>query len=301
MIVVFGSINLDLVICVPRLPRSGETVSGPDHQAFPGGKGANQALAARRAGADVAIVGAVGRDAFADLALENLRGAGVRLDQVRRIDRATGLAMIGVDPAGENQIMVAAGANAQVRSSWLEGMLATGDTLLVQGEISTAEIRGAMARARQVGARTVFNPAPVPAEDLGDLLGHTDVLVVNEAEAEEIARRLEAPADREGFAAHFGSGTRVAVVTLGSAGIVAYRAGERFRMHAPEADILDTTGAGDAFCGALAAGLDRGARLEDALRCAVAAGTLACTATGAQSSVPGDGEIAQFALRVVRE
>jgi len=294
MITVLGSINLDLVVSVPRLPGAGETVIGPDHQAFPGGKGGNQALAACRAGADVAMVGAVGMDAFGAMALDNLEKAGVDLDRVRKSDRVTGLAMIGVDQNGENQILVASGANAEVRAAWIAGQLGPGDILLLQGEIPPGEIGAAMTEARPRGARTIFNPAPVPVDHIDQLIKTTDVLIVNRTEAGEIAHRLGISAQPDDFAEHLASDSRIVVVTLGGDGILARQADQVFRMMPPEMAVLDTTGAGDAFCGALAAGFDRGLPVEMALRQAVAAGSLACQATGAQSSAPELSAITDF-------
>jgi ribokinase len=299
MITVFGSINLDLVVFVPRLPAAGETVSGRDHQTFSGGKGANQALAARRAGANVRMIGAVGRDSFADPALENLSAAGVDLTGVRVLDGSTGLALIGIDAAGENQIIVASGTNARVEASWLDGMLAAGDTLVMQGEVPVSELAGAAARAGRAGASVFWNPAPVPAGDIGACLEASATLVVNQSEAAIIAAGLGIPADPEDFAAKLASDRRAIVVTLGAGGVLARTGGTRHRFQAPEVDAVDTTGAGDAFCGALAAALDRKAGFERALKEGVAAGALACAATGAQSSAPRKEDIDRLADRIV--
>ncbi|MBO6754886.1 MAG: ribokinase [Roseibium sp.] len=298
MITVFGSINLDLVVSVPRLPGPGETVSGPDHQSFAGGKGANQALSARRAGADVAMVGAVGNDAFADLALANLRLSGVDLSGVRALDGATGLALIGVEDSGENQIIVASGANARVDAEWLDGRLTPGAWLLVQGEVRVDQIETAMTAARRAGTKVFFNPAPVPGSSLKALLDLTDVLVVNEGEARDVAEALDLPADPEAFAAAFAAKDRIAVVTLGGAGAVACSRERTIRCRPPAIDVVDTTGAGDAFCGALAAALDAGLNLDLGVRRAVAAGALACQVTGAQSSAPDAKAISDMAGNV---
>ncbi|GAB4514327.1 MAG: ribokinase [Roseibium sp.] len=299
MITVFGSINLDLVVAVPRLPTAGETVSGRDHQTFSGGKGANQALAARRAGAEVRMIGAVGRDSFSGPALENLRAAGVDLTGVRDLDGATGIALIGIDPAGENQIIVASGTNARVEAVWLDGVLAAGDTLVMQGEVPFVELAGAAGRARRAGASVFWNPAPVPRDDISDCLEATATLVVNETEAAAIAAGLGMAADPEGFAERLATAGRAVVVTLGAGGVLAQSGSARYRFHAPQVDAVDTTGAGDAFCGALAAALDRRVGFERALKEGVAAGALACTVTGAQSSAPGKEDIDRFAGSIV--
>ncbi|ADZ72099.1 ribokinase [Polymorphum gilvum] len=295
MIVVFGSVNLDLVVAVPRLPAAGETVVGPDHQSFPGGKGANQALAACRAGAEVALVGAVGTDAFAAPALAGLKAVGVDLSAVRVLDGATGLAMIGVDAAGENLILVASGVNARVDAAWLDGRLGPVSTLLMQVELPLPALQAATARARAAGSRIVLNAAPVAGPGVGDLAAAADVVVVNESETADLGAVLGLPTDPEGFARTLAAAGRAAVVTLGAGGVLAHDGSRPWRLRPPPTAVVDTTGAGDAFCGALAAALDRGAGLGRALAEGVAAGSLACMATGAQSSAPDAARIAALA------
>lgn len=286
MITVFGSINLDLVVAVPRLAGGGETVSGPDHQSFAGGKGANQALAARRAGAEVVMIGAVGTDAFADHALANLKMAGVDLEGVCAIDGATGLALIGVDHSGENQIIVASGANARVNADWLGASFLASTMLMLQGEIPFEEVRHAMKRARQDSVSVFFNPAPVPSGFTRADLDLVDTLVVNETEALEVASALGLSGDIDAFIDHLATPSRRVVVTLGANGVRAGLGERRINLAGPRIEAVDTTGAGDAFCGALAAALDQGIPFDGALRHAVAAGALACTRTGAQQSSP---------------
>ncbi|WP_299475202.1 ribokinase [uncultured Roseibium sp.] len=298
MITVFGSINLDLVVVVQRLPTAGETVRGPDHQTFPGGKGANQALAAKRAGANVAMVGAIGQDAFGTIAVSNMQDAGVDLAGVRKLPGATGLALIGIDAAGENQIIVASGANARVEAQWVEPVLAAGGTLLLQGEVPFAQMRPAIGRAKAKGAKVIWNPAPVPEDEFLPCLNAIDTLIVNESEAAEIAGRAGLSTDLDMFIGHFATSSRSVVVTLGSKGVLAGQGGNRYCFGAPAVSAVDTTGAGDAFCGALAASLDNGKPFERALKEGVAAGALACTATGAQSSAPEQDEIARLADQI---
>ncbi|WP_150525211.1 ribokinase [Roseibium sediminis] len=298
MITVFGSINLDLVVVVPRLPGPGETVNGPDHQSFAGGKGANQALAARLAGAEVSMIGAVGSDAFADLALANLLATGVELSHVRRLDGATGLALIGVDAGGENQIIVASGANARVDANWLAGALAVDGMLVLQGEVPAQQALAAMKSAKAAGASVFYNPAPVPRSSIPELIEQVDVLVVNETEAQHIGSALGVAGEPEDFAEAVASDHNLVVVTLGADGVVARKGKDRFRFRPPAVEVVDTTGAGDAFCGALAAALHSGLELEVALKQGVAAGSLACTRTGAQSSAPTSAQIAEMAEKV---
>lgn len=299
MITVFGSINLDLVVAVPRLPTAGETVSGRDHQTFPGGKGANQALAAQRAGAQVRMVGAVGQDSFAELALENLRASGVDLSGIRSLAGSTGLAFIGIDPSGENQIIVASGTNARVDAGWLEGGFSSSDMLLIQGEVPFAQAARASLLAREAGAPVFWNPAPVPEGDLRTCFEMASIVVVNTSEAVAIADRLGIPGDPESFTERLATAERSIVVTLGADGVLARTEKTRYRYKSPQITAVDTTGAGDAFCGAVASALDRNVAFDRALKEGIAAGALACTVTGAQSSAPHQKDIAHLADQIV--
>jgi len=298
MITVFGSINLDLVVALPRLPTAGETVSGRDHQTFPGGKGANQALVAQRAGATVRMVGAVGEDSFAGLALENLRDSGVDLSGVRTMSGSTGLAFIGVDPSGENQIIVASGTNQRVEAHWLEGSFAPGDTLMVQGEVPFPQVARAALIARDAGASVLWNPAPVPEGDIRPCFEAARFVVVNTSEAATIANRLGIAGDPESFAERLATPVRSVIVTLGADGVLARTDKARYRFRSPEISAVDSTGAGDAFCGAFAAALDLEVPFERALKEGAAAGALACTVTGAQSSAPLRQDIVRLADQI---
>jgi ribokinase len=293
MITVFGSINVDLVTRVHKLPAPGETVPGSNYQLIPGGKGANQALAARRAGANVAMVGAVGSDAFADVALSELTAANVDLSVVARREGPTGVALITVDEHGENVIVLAPGANASVTADTLpRAALAPGGTLLLQMEIPQTETLAAARMAREAGARVILSLAPyiaLPAEDFAAC----DILVVNEHEAADLARHLQ-------VAAHGADATasalarrlaRIVIATLGPDGAIAATGNELIRVPALPVDALDTTGAGDTFCGVLAAQLDEGADMRTAMRFAAVAGSLACARHGAQPSFPTRAQI----------
>src|SRR5439155_9834289 len=290
MILVFGSINIDLLVPVPDLPSPGETVLGGDYRLSPGGKGANQALAACRAGAAAVMAGAVGDDSFAGAALELLKQEGVDLGLVRRVERPTGCAAIMVGGAGENLIAVAPGANAEaVASAVPDEVLGPGTIVFCQMEVPAAETSALIYRAAARGARTVLNLAPALAIGPGSL-GDLDLLVANEMEAitlggdpGHIAQRL-----RQGF-----------VVTRGAAGSTAFLAGgERIDIPALAVDAVDTTGAGDTFVGVLAAGLDQGMTLEVALRRASAAAGLACLAHGAQTAMPDRAAIEEAVARL---
>lgn len=279
MILVFGSINVDLVVPVPRLPAPGETVLGDDYALLPGGKGANQALAARRAGSEVMLAGAVGRDSFAGIALDLLRRDGVDTCLVRTVDQATGCAAITISCAGENMIAVAPGANAEVRSDQVpDALLDVNTILLAQMEVPFGETAALIRRVRAGGGCCLLNLAPALPIDLG-VLSEVDILVANQHEAAtigadplQLARRL-----RRGF-----------VMTRGAAGATAYLPDDgRLEVPALSVQPVDTTGAGDTFVGVLAAALDAGSSFELALQRASAAAGLACLARGAQSAMPG--------------
>jgi len=299
MIVVFGSVNLDLVARVARLPHPGETHTGVSFAALPGGKGGNQALAARRAGAAVMLAGAVGTDVFATMALAELFAAGVGLECVRRVEVPTGIALIHVDAQGENCITVIPGANARALATAIRDVhLGPGTTLLMQLEVPLGAVGEAATRASRSGARVVLNAAP--AQELpAALLSSVDVLIVNEHEAAALARGLRMPTAPESFAdtvrRQHGCST---IVTLGARGALAATDRQRLHATAPAVEVVDTTGAGDAFTGALAAALDRGAAWPRALAEGVAAGSLACQSNGAQSALPAAGAIGELSVTI---
>lgn len=288
MVVVFGSINLDLVTRVPRLPMPGETLIGSGFATYPGGKGANQALAAARAGAIVRMFGAVGRDAAAESALALLRAANVDVGGVQVVDSPTGCASVLVDDNGENAIVVVPGANERVDVSVIpDGLLAQGNVLLLQHEVPAPANAALIARAERSGVRILLNAAP--ARPLSrDLLAAIDTLVVNQTEAAGLATALGWPTEASAFAAAAAAevdGLAV-VVTLGAAGAVGIVGHDAIRVAAPPVSVIDTTGAGDAFVGAYAAALDAGKDRATSIRMATAAGSLACTAHGAQPASP---------------
>lgn len=288
MIIVFGSLNVDLVTPVERLPGAGETVLGPGYALHPGGKGANQALAARRAGAEVTLVGAVGRDGFAEIALGLLAEDGVDLSHVARVEVPTGAAFIAVDAAGSNQIVVAAGANALARADAVEALKpGEGDLLLLQREVPEGECLRAARAMRAGGGRVILNLAPAGEPDPA-LLALTDILIVNEHEALILARSLGWMETEPEVIAQRIDGERGAacIVTLGAAGAVGWHGGVRRRLEAPRVEAIDTVAAGDSFVGAFAAALQSGFGFSGALQRGLAAGSLACTIAGAQPSVP---------------
>ena len=284
-VLVFGSANADLVFAVPELPTPGVTVLGDGVRSFPGGKGANQAVAAARDGATTLFAGCVGRDAFADVATAALREAGVDLSRLRVVDQPTGCASICVDRAGRNQIAVAPGANSLASASQIEdAALAPSTLVLLQMEVPAAEIAVLVRRAKARGARVVLNLAP-PGELALDTLRALDLLVVNEHEAAVLSARLGCG---DGAAALRGAVGVDVVVTRGEAGAEAATAAGIIAVPAFAITPVDTTGAGDCFCGVLCAGLDRGLTLEAAMRRASAAAAIACTRAGASSPVAAE-------------
>jgi len=294
MIVVFGSINIDLVTPVERLPGAGETVLGPGYSVHPGGKGANQALAARRAGAEVAMIGAVGRDGFGEAALALLASDGVDLSRVARVDEPTGAAFIAIDSDGANQIIVAAGSNAAAAPAALQRMpLGTDDVLLLQCEVPAPANLAAAQTMKAAGGRVILNLAPAEAPSAA-LLDSLDVMILNEHEALVLAQALGWPErEPDAIARRLDAERGIATVaTLGAAGVVAWQGGVRHRLPAPRVTVVDTVAAGDSFAGAFAAALAEGRDVATALRHGVAAGSIACTRAGAQPSIPYRSEIA---------
>jgi ribokinase len=310
---VVGSVNVDLVVTLARLPQAGETVSGGRFAQHDGGKGGNQAVAAARLGAETAFVGAVGDDAFGEQALGGLRGAGVDVGAVEvRPGEATGVALILVEAGGENVIAVAPGANAGVTAALVTkaleaAMLGPGDVVLASHEIPTAALRAALAAGRRAGATTILNPAPADGLDRG-VFGLADIVTPNRTEltilARAEARRTGRPdpggdgPERQARlllgASSEGAGPRLAiVVTLGSAGAIVVPAGggPMVEVAAPRVVAVDATGAGDAFAGAMAAAVAEGRDLVTAVRRAVVAGSLATTTVGARDGMPSAKEL----------
>lgn len=295
MITVFGSINSDLVVSVERLPGPGETVKGPDYQVFPGGKGANQALAARRAGAQVNFVGAVGRDGFASVALAGLEENGVHLRGLHTLDGPTGVALIAVDARGENQIVVASGVNSRIEATWISALLKPEDVLLVQLEVPLAQTLAAVKRAQDLQAVSILNAAPAQALPRA-ALAPLSILIVNEHESALIAAALGLPAAPAAFASAISDRFETkTVVTLGQAGAILFDGAHLLSCAAPPIRPVDTTGAGDAFAGAFAAAIDGKRPFARALAEGVAAGSLACLQTGAQTSLPDAAAIRRMA------
>ena len=291
MLLVFGSINVDLLFQVETLPRPGETVLCPGYALAAGGKGANQAAAAARAGAAVRMIGHVGDDGFGRFARQAMAAAGVDCAALVSSSRPTGIAVIGVDRRAENQIMVASGANLDTRAEQVaDRELTPGVTVLCQNEVRPQASFALLERAKARGARTILNLAPAGVVS-PQVLSALDVLVVNDIEG-RMAAGCPNDADVAAFARALATGHDLTcIVTLGAAGALAVGPDVAQRIPALPVEPLDTTGAGDAFAGVLAASLDLGHELGTALRRASVAAGLACTRIGAQTSQPTAAQI----------
>ncbi len=285
-VLVAGSANLDFVVTADHVPAPGETVLGREFATFPGGKGANQAVAcARAAGATTRMLVALGADLYAEPIEKSLRGAGVSLDVVRCPDQATGTAFICVSDAAENAITVAPGANNTLRGEHLPALAGTG-YLLMQLETPLPTVQAYAEAARAAGAMVVLNAAP--ARPLPDaLLGLVDILIVNEGELATVAGRDDS------IAANLARiKAPCVIVTLGARGCCARANGALMLQGSFAVDAVDSTGAGDTFCGTLVGAMACGESIAQALRTACAAASLACARLGAQSSIPTRAQVA---------
>lgn len=291
MIVVFGAINIDLGLKLKHFPNAGETVLTPSYQWTPGGKGMNQAIAAARAGAKVAMVGCVGDDGFGTRALNALKRDGVLASGVLVLDDVpTGCATVMVDQSGENRIVVAVGANAHVTPEQVpDDILSPNHLLLMQMELAEDVNWAVLQRAHELGATTMLNLAP--ARNLPrSALAHLDYLIVNRIEAEQIAKKLGLTIEKDALKlAHAlaKNGGFTCVITLSNLGSVAVKGDEGWRVGALPVDgVVDTTGAGDTYCGVLAACIQQKLPLPEAMRRASVAGSLSTQGIGAQTAMP---------------
>lgn len=294
-LVVVGSLNMDLVIRSPRHPRVGETILGGPFQTFPGGKGANQAVAIARLGAPVAMIGRVGQDDFGEALLRSAARDGVNISAITRDpEAATGVALITVDAAGQNTIVVAPGANARVSTADIaacEGLIASAAALVVQLECPIPAVLQAARIARRNGVPILLNPAP--AQPLSDeLLARVDVLIPNQTELFQLAPGQ----DSTQTAARVlrARGVKTVVVTLGEDGVYVLGSDLEEILPAHVVQVVDTVAAGDAFVGAFAVALAEGRTIVEAARWGNAAGALAVTRHGAQPSLPFLEEIQSF-------
>lgn len=297
-VLVFGSLNMDLVIRTHRLPQPGETIAGHSFETVPGGKGANQAVAVARLGVPVKMGGRVGGDEFGKMLIESLQVAGVNCEDVK-VDEAvsSGVAAIAIDDAGENHIIIVPGANGQVDAADVDRLPFLGSkVLLLQLEIPLAIVLAAAQAAQQAGAIVILDPAPAPTQIPPELYAAIDILTPNQVEAEQLtgivvldqasailaARRL-----RE-------QGVATVIVKMGAQGALCATVAEEFWVSPFRVRAIDTVAAGDAFNGGLAAALAEGRSLPEACRWAAAAGALAVTVKGAQSAMPTRAELVRL-------
>ncbi len=300
MIIVFGAINMDMQMRIKDFPRPGETILAPSYEMSPGGKGANQALAAARGGVKTALVGKVGDDAMATRILNSLRRNEVMTSGVATSDYLpTGMAVIEVNAKGENQIIVALGANGDVTADQVpDEVLKPGNVLLLQMEVSLQENINLMERAKKHGVKIILNLAPafrLPQKAL-ELV---DYLVVNELEARMMAEAVGIPAGQDLMMmakALSAKGKLDCIITLGSNGAIAMgENGTGWRVPAMDLkEVVDTTGAGDCFCGTLAAAIHSKFALASAMRRASVAASLSCMKKGAQESYPYSADIEEI-------
>jgi ribokinase len=298
-ILVIGSLNADLVVRTPRFPKPGETIQGGDLATLPGGKGANQAVAAARQGAATAMLGRVGKDEFGDFLLSHLDADHVDTRLVRRDEAATGTAMIVVDGNGQNSIVLSPGANGRVSPADVDPAAFTGLKLvLLQLEIPLETVLRAARLAKKNGVRVVLNPAPArPLPD--ELIALADFLLPNETELSLLTGREVRDAASAESAAHLllDKGAPAVIVTLGADGALLVTRDAVKHVPAFQVKAVDTTAAGDAFIGGFAAAWLRGLELEPAVRYANACGALATTKIGAQPSLPTARETEEFLRR----
>lgn len=299
-IVVVGSINTDMVIRTPHLPRPGETVLGGEFMMNAGGKGANQAVTVNRLGADLTFVGKVGNDVFGRNTIDTFRREGIDTKYIGVSDQhASGVALINVDDEAENCIAVASGANLALSLADIDaaaGAISEADIMLLQLEIPIETVTYAAALAKKHGLKVVLNPAPAPSYPLpGELLANVDILIPNRSEMESVAGVEEGtdPVHTTNLLAT--RGVETVVVTLGSKGSLVCEKGECVEIPSFPVIAIDTTAAGDTFCGALCVALAEGADIREAALFGNLAASITVTREGAQQAIPTRAEVEELA------
>ncbi|MCF4997390.1 ribokinase [Pseudomonas syringae] len=298
-VVVIGSLNMDLVTRAPRLPRGGETLIGHSFATVSGGKGANQAVAAARLGAQVAMIGCVGNDAYGAQLRDALLVEQIDCQAVSTVDDSSGVALIVVDDNSQNAIVIVAGANGAMTPAVIErfdSVLQAGDVIICQLEVPDATVGHALKRGRELGKTVILNPAPASRPLPGDWYGAVDYLIPNESEASILSGLpVDSPESAEKAAAQLISmGAGKVIVTLGAQGAL-FADGATFEhFPAPKVKAVDTTAAGDTFVGGFAAALACGKTEAEAIRFGQVAAALSVTRAGAQPSIPTQSDVQAF-------
>lgn len=286
-IVVLGSMNMDLTILANPFPEKGETVTGSDYAQIPGGKGANQAVAAGRMGANISFISACGKDEFGGTLIGELKKSNVNTDKIIQMEVHTGIALIVREVDGDNRIILAAGANGQIDPPMIEALkseIEEADYLLLQLEIPMITVEYAAALAKKSGTTVILDPAP--AVKLSDeLLSNIDYLLPNEHELDLVLGNTKGNLE-EKAAILSRKGVKTLILTEGNKGITIISDSNKIKIEAPKMDAIDTTAAGDTFAGAFAYGLTRDWEMKKAAEFAVKAASLSVTRLGAQSSIP---------------
>ena len=299
-VLVVGSLNVDWVVSTERLPNKGETVLGKEFATFPGGKGANQAVAASKLGASVFMVGCVGQDSFGEQLVDSLNGNHVQTMHIRRVHTATGTAVITVDDNGANTIVVVGGANQECCSDDVDNALAILDQpgiLLVQNEVPQQTVEYAIKTAKSKGWIVIVNPAPARPID-ESIMSQIDIIMPNETEAALLTNSVVTSLADAKTAAEklLATGVQSVIITLGASGAVSRTAAECDHMKSFKVAAVDTTAAGDCYAGALAAGMAEGKTLKESMAFAAAAAALSVTKAGAQPSLPWRHEVDEFIM-----
>lgn len=290
MIYVLGSINLDLIVSCNQLPKAGQTIIGKNFSTSAGGKSANQALAAARAGANVKMIGAVGNDAHAKLALKHIKQANIDVSDIITTDDNTGIALISVAKNGENSIIIVAGANAHLSPDIAQQIIKKmnkQDILLLAQEIPLITLKTALNEAKKAGIKTILNIAPF-IEQTHELAPLADIIIANETEFKALINKEISAKDFANYISLYAKqNNKIIIITLGKDGALgAIPNGELVSTNALDIKPIDCVGAGDSFCGYLATMIEKGKPLDEAMKIASIAGSLACLKSGAQPAIP---------------